>query len=290
MPTANYNLPTISGDEAVNIVGDMNALANATDAALKKVSDEYLEPYELPTASRTVKGGVIVGDGLYISKAGVLSTVGDGPELAIPVATPSSIGGVIVGDGLAIDKDGVLSTIERSLADGSVSTSKLANGAVTSEKLANGAVTSEKLGDSSVTAAKIADGSVTRTKLDASTQDAIAKIGNALTTDSAKAWVLQQIYSSNNVIVVHASNQALNLAYVKIYLDAYAATSTRFSVGTVPTEGRPGRNQYQYITHDATAGNVTIEIIAASGAITLMTDATGGTMYGGATIMYPIGM
>lgn len=280
MPTANYNLPTISGDEAVNIVGDMNALANATDAALKKVSDEYLEPYTLPTASRTVKGGVIVGDGLYISKAGVLSTVGDGPELAIPVATSSSIGGVIVGDGLAIDRDGVLSAIERSLSDGAVSTSKLANGAVTSEKL----------GDSSVTAAKIADGSVTRTKLDASTQDAIAKIGNALTTESAKAWVLQQIYSSNNVIVVHASNQALNLAYVKIYLDAYAATSTRFSVGTVPTEGRPGRNQYQHITHDATAGNVTIEVIAASGAITLMTDATGGTIYGGATIMYPIGM
>lgn len=280
MPTANYNLPTISGEEAVNIVGDMNALANATDAALKKVSDDYLEPYELPTASRTVKGGVIVGDGLYISKAGVLSTVGDGPEPAIPVATPSSLGGVIVGDGLAIDKDGVLSTIERSLADGSVSTSKLANGAVTSEKL----------GDSSVTAAKIADGSVTRTKLDASTQDAIAKIGNALTTDSAKAWVLQQIYNSNNVIVVHASNQALNLAYVKIYLDAYAATSTRFSVGTVPTEGRPGRNQYQYITHDATAGNVTIEVLASSGAISLMTDATGGTVYGGATIMYPIGM
>lgn len=280
MPTANYNLPTISGDEAVNIVGDMNALANATDAALKKVSDEYLEPYELPTASRTVKGGVIVGDGLYISKAGVLSTVGDGPELAIPVATPSSLGGVIVGDGLAIDKDGVLSTIERSLADGSVSTSKLANGAVTSEKL----------GDSSVTAAKIADGSVTRAKLDASTQDAIAKIGNALTTDSAKAWVLQQIYSSNNVTVVHASNQALNLAYVKIYLNAYSATSTRFSVGTVPTEGRPGRNQYQYITRDATAGNVSIEVIAASGAVSLLTDATGGNMYGGATIMYPIGM
>lgn len=280
MPTANYNLPTISGEEAVNIVGDMNALANATDAALKKVSDEYLEPYKLPTASRTVKGGVIVGDGLYISKAGVLSTVGDGPELAIPVATPSSLGGVIVGEGLAIDKDGVLSTIERSLADGSVSTSKLANGAVTSEKL----------GDSSVTAAKIADGSVTRTKLDASTQDAIAKIGNALTTDSAKAWVLQQIYSSNNVIVVHASNQALNLAYVKIYLDAYAATSTRFSVGTVPPEGRPGRNQYQYITQDATAGNVRIEVIAASGAISLLTDATGGTMYGGATLIYPIGM
>lgn len=278
MPTANYNLPTISGDEAVNIVGDMNALANATDAALKKVSDEYLEPYELPTASRTVKGGVIVGDGLYISKSGVLSTVGDVPEPAIPVATPSSLGGVIVGDGLAIDRDGVLSV--KGAGDGTITTSKIANGAVTSEKLADNAVTSYK----------ISDGAVTRSKLDASTQDAIAKIGNALTTDSAKAWVVQQIYSSNNVTVVHASNQAINMAYVKIYLDAYAATSTRFSVGTVPPEGRPGRNQYQYITRDATAGNVSIEVIAASGAISLLTDATGGTVYGGATILYPIGM
>ena len=278
MPTANYNLPTISGEEAVNIVGDMNALANATDAALKKVSDEYLEPYTLPTASRTVKGGVIVGDGLYISKAGVLSTVGDGPELTIPVATTATLGGVIVGDGLAIDRYGVLSV--KGEGDGTITTSKIANGAVTSEKLADNAVTSYK----------ISDGAVTRSKLDASTQDAIAKIDNALTTKSAKAWVLQQIYSSNNVTVVHASNQALNLAYVKIYLDAYAATSTRLSVGTVPTEGRPGRNQYQYITRDETAGNVRIEVIAASGAITLMTDATGGTMYGGATLMYPIGM
>lgn len=278
MPTANYNLPTISGEEAVNIVGDMNALANATDAALKKVSDEYLEPYKLPTASRTVKGGVIVGDGLYISKAGVLSTVGDGPELTIPVATTATLGGVIVGDGLAIDRDGVLSV--KGAGDGTITTSKIANGAVTSEKLADNAVTSYK----------ISDGAVTRSKLDASTQDAIAKIGNALTTDSAKAWVVQQIYSSNNVTVVHASNQAINLAYVKIYLDAYAATSTRFSVGTVPPEGRPGRNQYQYIARDATAGNVSIEVIAASGAISLLTDATGGTIYGGATLMYPIGM
>lgn len=280
MPTANYSLPTIGGEEAVNIVGDMNALANATDAALKKVSDEYLEPYELPTASRTVKGGVIVGDGLYISKGGVLSTVGYGPELPIPVATTSSLGGVIVGDGLAVDRDGLLKALDKGVADRAVTTSKIANGAVTSEKLVDAAATSSK----------IADGAVTKAKLDASTQDAIAKIGNALTTESAKSWVLQQLYSSNNVTVVHASNQALNLAYVKIYLEDYAATSTRFSVGTVPVDGRPGRNQYQLIWYDPTAGCVRLEIIAASGAITLQTDATGGRISGGATLMYPIGM
>lgn len=314
MPTDNYSLPTISGEEVIDIVGDMNALANATDAALKKVEQGGLDPYVLPTATRTVKGGVIVGDGLSITPGGVLSTVsqgGGGGTATLPVATSVTLGGVKIGAGITVTPDGTISVpASSSIEDGAVTSSKLASGAVTADKLsasavtsvkidngavtegkiANGAVTSEKLGDSSVTAAKIADGSVTRAKLDASTQDAIAKIGNALTTDSAKAWVLKQIYSSNNVTVVHASNQALNLAYVKIYLDAYSATSTRFSVGTVPTEGRPGRNQYQYITRDATAGNASIEVIAASGAVSLLTDATGGTMYGGATLMYPIGM
>ena len=155
MPTANYNLPTISGDEAVNIVGDMNSLANATDAALKKVSDEYLEPYTLPTASRTVKGGVIVGDGLYISKAGVLSTYGDGSELSIPIATHSTLGGVKVGDGLAIDRDGVLSVEEKGVPANSVTTGTIANGAVTSDKLAASAVTADKLAGESVTNDKL---------------------------------------------------------------------------------------------------------------------------------------
>lgn len=155
MPTANYNLPTIGGEEAVNIVGDMNALANATDAALKKVSDEYLEPYTLPTASRTVKGGVIVGDGLYVSKAGVLSTYGDGSELSIPIATSSTLGGVKVGDGLAIDRDGVLSVAERGVPANSVTTGTIANGAVTTDKLAASAVTSDKLAGESVTNDKL---------------------------------------------------------------------------------------------------------------------------------------
>ena len=100
MSTANYSLPTISGEEVIDIVGDMNALANATDAALKKVEQGGLDPYMLPTATRTVKGGVIVGDGLSITPGGVLSTVsqgGGGGSATLPVATSVTLGGVKIG-------------------------------------------------------------------------------------------------------------------------------------------------------------------------------------------------
>lgn len=148
MPTNNYNLPTISGDEVVDIVGDMNALANATDAALKQVEDGGLDPYVLPTASRTVKGGILVGDGLSITSAGVLSATsqGGGGTGTIPIATSVTLGGIKVGSGLTITTDGTLSVPASSgIEDNAVTTAKISNGAVTADKIANGAVTSGKL-------------------------------------------------------------------------------------------------------------------------------------------------
>lgn len=39
MATTNYNLPTITGNMTADVVRDMNALANATDAAIKTAVD-----------------------------------------------------------------------------------------------------------------------------------------------------------------------------------------------------------------------------------------------------------
>lgn len=293
MPTNNYNLPTISGDEVVDIVGDMNALANATDAALKKVEDGGLDPYVLPTASRTVKGGILVGDGLSITSAGVLSTTsqGGGGTGTIPIATSVTLGGIKVGSGLTITTDGTLSVPASSgVADGAVTSAKIASGAVTADKIGANAVTTVKIDSGAVTGEKIADGSVTTGKLDASIQDAISKASDALTEASAKQWTSQQLYSSNNVNVVHAYNKALNLAYVKIYLNGYAPSSTRLNIGTIPSGSRPGRDQFQFIWYGTAEGCVRAEIVASTGTITLVTDNTAGAPYGGCTIMYPIGM
>lgn len=283
MPTNNYNLPTISGDEVVDIVGDMNALANATDAALKKVEDGGLDPYVLPTASRTVKGGILVGDGLSITQAGVLSTTsqGGGGTTTIPVATSVTLGGIKVGSGLTVTTDGTLSVPASSgIADNAVTSAKLATNAVTTEKIAQGAVTGDK----------ISSGTITQDKLESSLQSAISDAQSALSETSAKDWTTQQLYSANKITTVLAYNRHLNLAYVKVYLDGYAPSSTRGAAGTIPSGLRPGRDQHQFIWYGTQEGCVRLEISASTGSVTIVTDNTTGTPYGGATIMYPIGM
>lgn len=292
MATANYNLPTISGEEVIDIVGDMNALANATDAALKKVEQGGLDPYVLPTATRTAKGGVIVGDGLSITPGGVLSTVsqGGGGTATLPVATSVTLGGVKIGAGITVTPDGIISVPASSgVADGAVTSAKIASGAVTSDKLATSAVTTNKIDTGAVTSEKIADGSISSSKLDVATQEAVTKASDALTVTAAAQWTSQNLYNTGGLTTVLAYNSSLNLAYVKVYLDNYSPTSTRVSIGTVPVGKRPGRNQYQLIWYDTSAGCVRVEV-STSGAVTLQTDGTGGALYSGATIMYPIGM
>lgn len=177
MPTNNYNLPTISGEEVIDIVGDMNALANATDAALKKVEQGGIDPYVLPTATRTVKGGVIVGDGLSITPGGVLSTVsqGGGGTATPPVATSVTLGGVKIGSGIIVTPDGTISVpASSSIEDGAVTSSKLASGAVTADKLGASAVTTVKIDNGAVTEGKIANGAVTSSKLSSDVSEDIS--------------------------------------------------------------------------------------------------------------------
>ena len=282
MPTNNYNLPTISGDEVVDIVGDMNALANATDAALKKVEDGGLDPYVLPTASRTVKGGILVGDGLSITSAGVLSATsqGGGSTGTIPIATSVTLGGIKVGSGLTITTDGTLSVPASSgIADGAVTSAKIASGAVTADKIDTGAVTSEKISSSAIT----------QDKLESSLQSAISDAQNALSESSAKDWNTTTV-KTGTITTLVAYNTHLNLAYVKVYLGGASLSSQRISAGTIPSGYRPGRLQYGYITYSATTGNVSLEITS-SGEVTVLSETAGGNnMYGGCTIVYPIGM
>lgn len=59
-------------DTTLKVAGKA-ADAKATGDALSELKNEIPAPYSLPTASATVKGGVMVGNGLAIDENGVLS-------------------------------------------------------------------------------------------------------------------------------------------------------------------------------------------------------------------------
>lgn len=49
MPTTNYNLPTLDANAEMDLVTQLNALANAVDAALKTVDDKIQTPASMQT-------------------------------------------------------------------------------------------------------------------------------------------------------------------------------------------------------------------------------------------------
>lgn len=60
------------------------------------------QPYQLPTASANVLGGIKVGANLSIDENGVLSAQASTPY-TLPIATANDLGGIKVGTGLTID-------------------------------------------------------------------------------------------------------------------------------------------------------------------------------------------
>lgn len=241
MTTANYSLPTISGEEVIDIVGDMNALANATDAALKKVEQGGLDPYVLPTATRTVKGGVIVGDGLSITPGGVLSTVsqgGGGGTATLPVATSVTLGGVKIGAGITVTPDGTISVPASStIEDGAVTSSKLASGAVTADKLSAGAVTSVKIDNGAVTEGKIANGAVTSSKLSSDVSEDISnaksQAASAYNAFNASPTTAGTFSSGKGTIETWGKLAVLHIGEINV------PSASKTLVGTVSSAYRP---------------------------------------------------
>ena len=149
MPTTtNYELPHINPAAAFNGANDINAIATATDAALKKVSDEAdAITYTLPAATGSTLGGIIAGTNVSVADDGTISTPNS--DYTLPAATADTLGGVKVpsGSGFDLASDGTLSikSAELTLPDDSVATSQIVNGAVTTAKIADGAVTKDKM-------------------------------------------------------------------------------------------------------------------------------------------------
>ncbi len=49
MATTNYNLPTLDANAKMDLVTQLNALANAVDVALKSVDDKIQKPASMQT-------------------------------------------------------------------------------------------------------------------------------------------------------------------------------------------------------------------------------------------------
>lgn len=77
------------------------------------------EPYTLPTASSSVKGGIKVGTGLSMSGDTLNNTI---TKYTLPTASASTLGGVKVGSGLSIS-GGVLSASGASFSKTSIKSS-----------------------------------------------------------------------------------------------------------------------------------------------------------------------
>ena len=109
-PIIQWGKDYITAKQPLSLLADP---AQPLEAATKQYVDGKFSGagYVLPIASSTVLGGVLIGAGLSITAAGVLSSA------AAPLlpATTTALGGVKVGTGLAVTADGTLSAAATAL-------------------------------------------------------------------------------------------------------------------------------------------------------------------------------
>lgn len=109
-----YGVDAQTGDVILNVIppqngeiGGVKAGAGVTispDGTISAQGGDG-EAYQLPPATKTTLGGVIIGDNINVDANGKISASSD---YVLPVATPTVLGGVRVGKNLIIDQNGVL--------------------------------------------------------------------------------------------------------------------------------------------------------------------------------------
>lgn len=92
---------------------DMNEIKNHLDS-------DHSKYYQLPTASMDIKGGIRVGQGLYMTGDILNASVKSGIE-ELPVASETQLGAIKIGNGLSIS-DGILSANGYTLPTATAST------------------------------------------------------------------------------------------------------------------------------------------------------------------------
>lgn len=149
MTTKYFSLPEIDPNAPFDGANDINKLADSIDSALDIVATRGQDAkYNLPPATNTTLGGVVIGRGVNVSRDGTISV--DVEPYNLPPATRTKLGGVKVNEnsgGLKVSEDGTLGVDSNSLTlpDNSIDNQQIKNGAVTTTKIADGAVTLGKL-------------------------------------------------------------------------------------------------------------------------------------------------
>lgn len=93
-----------TGAELIGTAGASNVQA---DLDALRVDVDALEPYVLPAATNSVRGGVRIGSGLTLT-GDLLSA----PGYSLPIASGSVLGGVKAGSGVTITSEGVMNVAQ----------------------------------------------------------------------------------------------------------------------------------------------------------------------------------
>lgn len=192
--------------------------------------------YELPPATETTLGGVIVGENLTVDETGKVSAP-DPYEL--PIATPEKLGGIRVGQNLTIDQNGVLNAQVPDISEVGNGDTVLAGTGIDIVK------------DSAENTATIS--------LSETTQSTLAQVGDnkaaidALTTDQKK-YVLTSTYTAGQAAQDAQISKALG--------DAASAQTQAAQISADLEQVSDAANNAQTAANNAqtTANNNTTEI------------------------------
>ena len=144
MSTTNYKLPVIDPASTLSVPDSVNALATSTDNVLhgEELDIKSKTKYVLPPATKTSRGGVIVGSG-FKSYANGLVTLAT-PPYTLPAATSNTLGGVKTGANIN-NTNGSIAIGNGAFSSTAITTAKLKDGGVGTNDISTGALEAGKI-------------------------------------------------------------------------------------------------------------------------------------------------
>lgn len=143
MATEDYHIATVNPKTRFGFCDAVNGVAVSTDYALqgiyKNIQDD---PYQLPVATNSTRGGVKIGSGFTVYNDGNLEV--EQEKYVLPPASNKDLGGIIAGHNIDVDDAGAIHINKNAFDTDIVDADHLKDGAVTNEKFADLALSLRK--------------------------------------------------------------------------------------------------------------------------------------------------